>query len=344
MTGHATRTTDVLFTQPRLAMRVGFVLVLCCAVLAGGRPTLADDASDTAPIKLKITESADAKVTLDRALALTRERFPAGLPFTAQYARIEGAPVINIQVLTEEAAEGATKQVVQHVRVDGASEKIADVTSSALPETPLGSLGQAYKHHKAKLIPAEQAIAAALAEAKDGKPIDVTLGGASDEPTWLVMLATGERLVTIELGAITGNAVARFDWEERLRKAHDFFKQYETLVGANEATLTDLYADTAAIRVFSRGKDGLQEEGLLPGSEYKRALQMVLPMLEQQGAKKHFEDVRYAIDSFGVRIFATAKTTVMKSTGPAEWVMGPDPEGQWRVLEEVIKPPTRGGH
>jgi hypothetical protein len=122
--------------------------------------------------------------------------------------------------------------------------------------------------------------------------------------------------------------------DEPTQKARVLLERYVALYRAFDPAVADLYSDQAKIsnrRTYPNGEVRVLK---LSGVEYKTLLRQVITLAKARGDTNQYLNARYSVETSGVRIHLTRYSQLKKYTSPMSLLVGPDPNGNWVVLEE----------
>lgn len=123
--------------------------------------------------------------------------------------------------------------------------------------------------------------------------------------------------------------------EDDVAQAQRLFDQYVALGAAFDEKVADLYADSAHIQNTRRYPDGQSRSMSMPALTYKALIRQVLPKAKEVGDLSTYSDVSYAPEDGRVRISATRFSELKKYASPFSLLVGPGPDGNWLIFEEV---------
>jgi hypothetical protein len=127
-----------------------------------------------------------------------------------------------------------------------------------------------------------------------------------------------------------------------------FITAYIVLSNNYRASLGDLYADDAALRLTARLPDGTSREVSLSGAQYKAMLPRVIPLARRRGEQVQFSDIRYTSEGEDrLRITALRHALADGYSVPHVMVIVRDGLGRWVIVEEAgearVEPPASPG-
>jgi hypothetical protein len=123
--------------------------------------------------------------------------------------------------------------------------------------------------------------------------------------------------------------------EDEVAQANRLFDQYVALSAAFDEKVADLYSDTAHIQNTRRYPDGQSRSMSMPALSYKSLIRQVMPKAKAAGDLSTYSDVRYTPEDGRVRISATRYSELKKYASPFSLLVGPGPDGNWLIFEEI---------
>jgi hypothetical protein len=118
--------------------------------------------------------------------------------------------------------------------------------------------------------------------------------------------------------------------EETLKTAERLWDKCVDLTAQMQRRLPDCYAVDAKITIPD-GSGGTRE---ITGGEYKVHLREIIPEMLNTVRSVTYIDPSYELEGDNVRIRARrADSSVLERT-PISFLVGPGPDGQWRILEQ----------
>ena len=116
--------------------------------------------------------------------------------------------------------------------------------------------------------------------------------------------------------------------------ARAVFATYVARSLAFDASLADLYADSAVIENQRTYPNGTVRRLTIPAAHYKALIRQAMPLARQRGDINRFTDVRFTPEGSRVRIEITRYSELKRYTSPLVLVVGPQAGGRWLILEE----------
>ena len=121
---------------------------------------------------------------------------------------------------------------------------------------------------------------------------------------------------------------------EPVDEAKKIFDQYTALEKNGDPALVDLYSQTAKIKIYKAYKDGSRIREAMELAAYKEMLKAAL----SQKITYVYSDTTFTPFGSNIKIKASRlKSGAGKKAQPYSHLMtvGPDADGQWRILEET---------
>ena len=118
-------------------------------------------------------------------------------------------------------------------------------------------------------------------------------------------------------------------------QAESVFGQYQSKEKAFDASVADLYCDTAIMRNVRTYPDGQQRTLELPASKYKELIRAAMPLAKAKGDYSTYSDVTFSPENSNVRITATRYSISKKYSSPISLLIGDCGSGTYGVLEEL---------
>ena len=122
---------------------------------------------------------------------------------------------------------------------------------------------------------------------------------------------------------------------ENIDKAKKVFADYASLAKNFDPGIADLYSDKAKIENTRFYPDGTKRTMKLDPKEYKALLRQVMPIAKARGDTSTYSEVKYVEAAPNVTITATRFSTLKKYSSPVTILVGPEGDGEWRILEET---------
>lgn len=119
-------------------------------------------------------------------------------------------------------------------------------------------------------------------------------------------------------------------------QAQALFADYQAKERAFDASVADLYCDTADIRNTRRYPDGNERTLAFPAARYKALVRQAMPLARARGDYGTYSDVRYAQEPGGMRITATRYSMAKRYSSPISLLVGPC-GGKVGILEELSR-------
>ncbi|MCK7595615.1 hypothetical protein [Pseudomarimonas salicorniae] len=118
------------------------------------------------------------------------------------------------------------------------------------------------------------------------------------------------------------------------QSAAELFAKYVRLGSSYDASLADLYADTALITNKRTYPHGEVREITIPAPQYKQLIRAAMPMARSRGDMSTYSEVTYMTQGERVRISATRFSELKQYKSPLTLVVGASSTGDWLILEE----------
>jgi hypothetical protein len=123
--------------------------------------------------------------------------------------------------------------------------------------------------------------------------------------------------------------------DDPMSQAKSVFDRYAALGAAFDAGVADLYADSAHIQNTRRYSDGQSRSMSMPALTYKALIRQVMPQAKAAGDYSSYSQVTYVQEGERVRINATRYSELRKYSSPFSLLVGPGPDGNWLIFEEL---------
>lgn len=118
-------------------------------------------------------------------------------------------------------------------------------------------------------------------------------------------------------------------------RAKEIFNQYVSLSDKFDPAVADLYSDEAKIQNKRTYPNGEARVMTIEAKKYKALIRTAMPLAKARGDTNKYTDVSYLEKDSKVTITATRFSNLKKYSSPITLVVGADPEGKWRILEET---------
>lgn len=141
------------------------------------------------------------------------------------------------------------------------------------------------------------------------------------------------RLYTALLLAVMATCTAIASENED--RAKEIFNQYVSLSDKFDPAVADLYSDEAKIQNKRTYPNGATRVMTFEAKKYKALIRTAMPLAKARGDTNKYTQVSYLEKDSKVTITATRFSNLKKYSSPITLVVGADPEGKWRILEET---------
>jgi hypothetical protein len=119
----------------------------------------------------------------------------------------------------------------------------------------------------------------------------------------------------------------KIEGEEAVRTARRLFRECSGFVLNLDPRVTDCYSIGAKIQIA----EGAEE---LTGAQYKLRLRQEFAPLRGTGRFMRFKDAQFEEQPPNIVITAVKEDSNDATRSPLTWIVGPGPDGQWRILEQ----------
>jgi hypothetical protein len=122
----------------------------------------------------------------------------------------------------------------------------------------------------------------------------------------------------------------------------EFFNRFVELGHRFDASVVDLYLDSASIKMYRRYPHGLERAMEVSGSEWKVMLRKIMPLARPKNDKSTYANVKF--QSLGTKVKITAQRYAVRKcyTDPAYYlVIERQPGGAYGVVEEYFETEPR---
>jgi hypothetical protein len=113
------------------------------------------------------------------------------------------------------------------------------------------------------------------------------------------------------------------------------FAKYEACDASFDASVADLYSDTALIRNKRSYPDGQVRELTFSAPRYKELLRATMPLAKAKGDSSKYSNVTYTPEGSGVRITARRFSVLKQYESPISILVVPNGSGRWLIQEEL---------
>ena len=141
------------------------------------------------------------------------------------------------------------------------------------------------------------------------------------------------RLYTALLLAVMATCTAIASENED--RAKEIFNRYVSLSDKFDPAVADLYSDEAKIKNTRTYPNGETRVITFEAKKYKALIRTAMPLAKARGDTNKYTEVTYLEKDSKVTITATRFSNLKKYSSPINLVVGADPEGKWRILEEA---------
>jgi hypothetical protein len=141
------------------------------------------------------------------------------------------------------------------------------------------------------------------------------------------------RLYTALLIAVMATCTAIASENED--RAKEIFNQYVSLSDKFDPAVADLYSEEAKIKNTRTYPNGETRVMTFEAKKYKALIRTAMPLAKARGDTNKYTEVTYLEKDSKVTITATRFSNLKKYSSPITLVVGADPEGKWRILEET---------
>lgn len=117
--------------------------------------------------------------------------------------------------------------------------------------------------------------------------------------------------------------------------ARALFDSYQARERAFDATVADLYCDTALIRTTRVYPTGQRRVIEIPAPQYKGLIRSTMPIAKARGEYSTYSNVKYVAEGQRIRVTATRYSVQKKYSSPISLLLGPCNGTAWSILEEI---------
>ena len=118
-------------------------------------------------------------------------------------------------------------------------------------------------------------------------------------------------------------------------QAEAVFDQYQSKEKEFDASVADLYCDTAIMRNVRSYPDGQQRTLELPASKYKELIRAAMPLAKAKGDYSTYSGVAFAPENGNIRVTATRYSMSKKYSSPISLLIGDCGSDSYGILEEL---------
>lgn len=104
---------------------------------------------------------------------------------------------------------------------------------------------------------------------------------------------------------------------------------------AFDVAIADLYSDEARIENLRTYPGGVRKKLSLPAPTYKQLIREAMPLAKAKDDRSKYSAVTYTTEGSNVRIKGQRFSLLKKYTSPMSLLVGPEKDGNWRILEEL---------
>jgi len=122
----------------------------------------------------------------------------------------------------------------------------------------------------------------------------------------------------------------------------EFFRRFVELGQRFDPSVTELYSDSASIKMYRRYPHGLERAMEVSGTEWKAMIRRVMPLAEAKNDKSTYTNVKFQPVGNKVKITAHRYAVRKCYTDPAYYlVIDRQPSGAYGVVEEYFETEPR---
>lgn len=125
--------------------------------------------------------------------------------------------------------------------------------------------------------------------------------------------------------------------QETPAQAKELFERYVALDQAFDPKIASLYADEAKIQIMRNLPDGEKRTITIPVPDYRKQIQVAMPLAKITGEIATYENVKYAQEGERVRITCTRISGGRSGSSPLSLLVGPGTDGHWLIFEELAE-------
>jgi len=120
----------------------------------------------------------------------------------------------------------------------------------------------------------------------------------------------------------------------------DFFKKYESLGQAYDASVSELYSDKAVLRALRKMPDGKNRILQMDGSKWKSAIKDTMEIAKQRGDQSEFSNISVSVDGNKAKISASRYSTIKCFTDNKYYMQVEEQsDGTLQIIEESMESP-----
>ncbi len=121
----------------------------------------------------------------------------------------------------------------------------------------------------------------------------------------------------------------------------DFFKKYESLGQAYDASVSELYSDKAVLRALRKMPDGKNRILQMDGSKWKSAIKDTMEIAKQRGDQSEFSNISVSVDGNRAKISASRYSTIKCFTDNKYYMQVEEQsDGTLQIIEEFFESPV----
>lgn len=133
---------------------------------------------------------------------------------------------------------------------------------------------------------------------------------------------------------LTEPAIAADDVKDHER-VQRFFARYIHLNETFDASVADLYADSAVISSFRRHPDGRTRNMAMPGAQWKALVRQVMPIAKMRGDRSIYREIRITIKGDHAKIKASRYSVIKCYLDQGYYmIVSKQADGSYQIIEE----------
>jgi len=132
-----------------------------------------------------------------------------------------------------------------------------------------------------------------------------------------------------------GNA---FSQDADVSSAETFFQDYIEMGGNFDASIANLYLDSATIKNLRRYPNGLEKSMQLTGRQWKGIVTKVMPVAKAKGDKSTFSQITISINGKRAKIKANRFSNLKCYTDKGYFmIIELQPDNKYQIIEEYME-------
>ena len=145
-----------------------------------------------------------------------------------------------------------------------------------------------------------------------------------------------QSILLIVFFVVTGGYACAQDADAESAKR--FFETYVKMGESFDASMADLYLDSATIKNIRRYPNGSEKSMQLTGAQWKELVRKVMPMAKAKGDVSTFSEIYVSIDGKRAKIKANRYSNLRCYTDTGYYmIIERQPDGEYKIVREYTE-------